>query len=132
MMMGTTMNIPVDGFTLNPFIRRTPYNFTPMALDSMAVLRRANLYRMRIHVAPDDQNTPLQPYETQQFQVQVSDGTYLWGVQFNQFSNAYALVAPANILFQVTESCSGLKLSSDFMGGQGWTSFQPAPPGPGA
>lgn len=117
------MSVPIDGFSLNPVIRYLPYQFTPMALDSLSILRRANRYRPRIHALPDDYNQPIQPYETQQFQVQVDDGSYLWGVQFNQFSQAWAVVAPTGILWQITEACNGLVMGSDFTSGQGWDSF---------
>jgi hypothetical protein len=130
-MLNTALNTPFDGFTLNPAIRFLPYHFTPMALGQLDTLRRANRYRMKIHALPDDFNQPLAAYETQEFQVQVSAGTYLWGVLFNQFNSSWVKVAPSGILWQVTEACNGLQLNSDFCGGQGWTGFMTTPPNAG-
>ena len=120
---GTGLTVPMDGFTLNPAIRYTPYDPNGALLAQMDTLRRANRYRLRIHVLPDDYNQPLQPYDTQQWQVQVDDGSYLWGVLFNQFDGNWNTVAPANILWQITEACNGLTILSDFTGGQAWTGF---------
>lgn len=117
------LNVPIDGFTLSAGIRYTPYNYVSMALGEMDVLRRANRYRMRILAYPDSYNQPLQPYETMEFQGQVAGGSFLWGVLFNQFDAGWALVAPANILWSVTEACNGLRITSDFAGGQGFTGF---------
>lgn len=107
-------NIPFDGFTINPFTVLKPYDYHAGALGQMDTLRRANTYRARIHAVPDDFNQPLQPYETLEYQVKVTGGSYLWGVRFAQYSGVWQQQAPGGVTMQITESCTGIELYREF------------------
>ena len=107
-------NIPMDGFTINPYTNLKPYDYYSGALGQMDTLRRANTYRARIHAVPDDFNQPLQAYETLEYEVKVSGGAYLWGVRFAQYSAAWAQQAPGNVTIQITEACTGIELYREF------------------
>jgi hypothetical protein len=90
----------LDGFSLNLNIRYLPYHYTAAALSQSEVLRRANLYRARWVVMPDDLNTPIPAYDTFEGQIKVVPGAYLWGFQVNQFNAAFALVAAADAIIR--------------------------------
>jgi hypothetical protein len=107
-------NIPMDGFTLNPYTILKPYDYHAGALGQMDTLRRANTYRARIHVVPDDFNQPLQPYETLEYEVKVAGGSYLWGVRFVAYDSQWAQAAPGGVTVQVTEACTGIELYREF------------------
>lgn len=107
-------NIPLDGFAFNPFTILKPYDYYSGALGQMDTLRRANTYRARIHAVPDDFNQPLQPFETLEYQVKVTGGSYLWGVRFVQYSPQWVQQPPSAITLQITESCTGIELYREF------------------
>lgn len=113
----------LDGFALNLNIRYLPYHYYAACLSQSDVLRRANLYRSRWIVMPDDANTPIAAYDTFEGQVQVMTGAYLWGFQLNQFDAAFALVAATDAIIQVTDACTGVPLFSDYASGAGFSSF---------
>lgn len=117
----------LDGFSLNLNIRYLPYHYYAACLTQSEVLRRANLYRARWIVLPDDFNTPIPAYDTFEGQVKVVPGAYLWGFQLNQFNAAFALVAAADAIIQVTDACTGIPLFSDYAGGSGFSTFSAAP-----
>jgi hypothetical protein len=120
----------IDGFSLNMAIRYLPYVWEAHALAQMEILRRANLFRPRWHVLPDQQNTPIAAYDTYEFQAGVLAGSYLWGIQFTQFDGSveepttYTPVAPSDSLIQVTEACTGIALFQDFVAGGGFSFFR--------
>jgi len=120
------LNIPNDGFTLNPATRLLPNRYTPGALGQMDVLRRANTYRPRWFLVPDDFNQPLAAYSTLEYQITVSGGSYLWGLCFIQTNAAFTEVAPTGVVFQITEACNGLALFDDFVSGSAFAHFQAA------
>lgn len=120
------LNIPQDGFTLNPATRLLPNRYMAGALGQMDVLRRANSYRPRWFLVPDDINQPLQPYSTIEYQISVSGGAYLWGLRFIQLNAASVEVAPTGVVFQITEACNGLALFDDFVSGSAFSTFQAA------
>jgi len=113
----------LDGFALNLNIRYLPYHYPAACLGQSGVLRRANLYRARWIVQPDDANTPIAAYDTFEGQVQVMPGSYLWGFQLNQLDALFALVAAADVIFQITDACTGVPLLSDYGSGAGFSSF---------
>jgi len=106
----------VDGFTLNPAIRYRPGYYMALALASMDVLRRANTYRPKIHVLPDDINQPIAAFETLEYQVRVVPNSYVWGLILNQYDAAWANVAAADIWCKITDACNGIPFYEDFPG----------------
>lgn len=104
-----------DGFYYNPFTTLTPYSYYAGALSQMDTLRRANTYRPRWYCIPDDFNQPLQAYETLEYQIAVTGGSYLWGMRFIQYSPTWDQQAPANVVIQISESCTGIELFREFM-----------------
>lgn len=116
----------LDGFSLNLNIRYLPYHYTAACLSQSEVLRRANLYRARWVAMPDDLNTPIPAYDTFEGQIKVVPGAYLWGFQCNQFNAAFALVAAADAIVQVTDACTGIPLFSDYAAGSGFSNFSAA------
>lgn len=120
------LKTPMDGFTLDPTIRYLPNRYTPGALGQMDVLRRANGYRPRWFLVPDDFNQPLAAYSTLEYQIQVAGGSYLWGLLFTQTNAAFVEVAPTSVVFQITEACNGLALFDDFVSGSAFSHFQAA------
>lgn len=123
------LNLPVDGFTLNTGIRYWPYQFTPGALEQMNNLRRANLYRPRWFVVPDDFNQPIPAYGTLEYQIKCGPASYLWGYRFIQVDpeDDYAQVTPGSIYIQMTDSCTGIPLFSEFVNGD-HACYQPTTP----
>lgn len=115
-----------DGFTYNlsPFARATPFRYYAAALQNLEVLRRANLYRPRWYVFPDDINQPLPAYETLEYQISVTAGSYLWGYNFTELDSDQDATTPSNILIQVTEACTGIELFQDFVGGLALSQYQ--------
>ena len=105
---------PIDGFVLNPYTVLKPYDYYPGALGQLGALRRANTYRARIYAVPDDFNQPLQAYETLEYNVKVTGGSYLWGLRFVQYSPVWTQQAPANVVVQLTEACTGIELYREF------------------
>lgn len=117
----------LDGFSLNLNIRYLPYHYTAACLSQSEVLRRANLYRARWVVMPDDLNTPIPAYDTFEGQIKVVPGAYLWGFQVNQFeAGTFILVNPTDTIIQVTDACTGVPLFSDYASGAGFTNFSAA------
>jgi hypothetical protein len=119
----------IDAFTLNPTIRYRPGYYMASALGSMDVLRRANTYRPKWYVLPDDQDSTIPAYQTLEYQLRVTPRSYVWGLIVNQF----ALVAPfaqANaddIWLQITDTCNGIPFFSDFVRGRGFQTLQGTP-----
>jgi len=112
------LNLPVDGFTLNPNTRYYPNLFYPGALSQMDLLRRANLYRPRWFVIPDDFNQPLPAYGTLEYQIKCGPASYVWGYRFIKTALPYYLeTEPTEIFMQMTDSCTGVPFFSEFVGG---------------
>lgn len=116
----------LDGFSQNLNIRYLPYHYFAACLTQSEVLRRANLYRARWVVQPDDLNTPIPAYDTFEGQVKVVPGSYLWGFQVCEFNAAFVAVAAANTIVQVTDACTGIPLFSDYTAGSGFSPFSAA------
>lgn len=121
-------DVVIDGFTLNPAVRPVPYNYAAACLGQMEVLRRANLYRARVYVCPDDAGWPIAAYDTFEIQIQMLPDSYLWGVQYTEFAaGTYTQVAGGNGLVQITDACTGLELYSEYASGNGITFFKAVP-----
>ena len=103
-----------DAFSLNPFTVAVPYVYYPGALAQMDTLRRANTYRPRWFTVPDDLNQPLQAYETLEYQIKATGGSYLWGMRFVQYSGVWVQQPPTNVVVQITEACTGIELFREF------------------
>lgn len=118
----------IDGFMYNPHTRYWPNAYAPLALTNvgMEVLRRANLLRPRWYVLPDAQSTPIAAYETFENQVQVTAGSYLWGLTYIEFAVEGDVLIPstgANGLINIVDSCTGVSMTQDYMVGRGVGSF---------
>lgn len=126
-MANDTLNIPVDGFTLNPTILLWPYAYTAGALAQMEVLRRANTYRPRIYAVPDDFNQPLDAYQTLEYQIKVAAGSYVWGVMFHQYSAGWLQQDPTGVVVQITDACTGIPFYSEFAQPKGISGYDSTP-----
>jgi hypothetical protein len=97
----------------------------PLALASLDVLRRANTYRPKMHLLPDDINMPIAAFETLEYQVRVVPGSYVWGLILNQYDPAtWVNVNAADIWCQITDSCNGIKLFDDFISARSHSTLQ--------
>jgi hypothetical protein len=116
----------IDGFTLNPAIRYRPGYYMASALASMDVLRRANTYRPKWYVLPDDEHTPIPAYQTLEYQLRVTPRSYVWGMMINQFSVAapFTQLNADDIWVEITDTCNGIPFFSDFVRGRGFQSLQ--------
>ncbi len=117
----------IDGFTLNPSIRYRPGWYTPSALGSLDVLRRANTYRPKWYIIPDDEHATIPAYQTLEYQFRVTPRSYVWGFILNQFSAAFAPVAATDVWLQITDTCNGIPLFLDFASGHGFQTNQATP-----
>lgn len=108
----------VDGFMWNTNLLILPNRFGPDALMELEILRRAHNYRARWWCIPDDEGQPIAAYDTFQFQVEVSPGSYLWGMMF-AMTPGEDVAPPAppvtNMLASVVDSCTGIPLFNDFL-----------------
>jgi hypothetical protein len=125
--MPDTINLPADGFTLNPAIRLWPYNYVAGALAQMDTLRRAATYRPRIYAVPDDYNQPLDGYETLEYQIKLASGSYIWGMMFRQYSAGWAQQDPTSVVIQLSEACTGVPFYSEFSQAQGLAFYTASP-----
>lgn len=104
----------VDGFMWNTSLLILPNRFGPDALMELEILRRAHNYRARWWCIPDDQGEPIAAYDTFQFQVEVSPGSYLWGMMFQSLT---AGSLDTDLLISVVDSCTGIPMFNDFLSG---------------
>src|SRR4051812_45973140 len=109
----------VDGFTYNTMLQYLPLRFFPHALSQLDILRRAADYRARWFVVPDDLGQPIEPFDTFYYQINVAEGSYLWGWEFAAVSatdpdGAPAEVTAKDLLIQAVDSCTGVPLGIDF------------------
>ena len=114
----------VDGFSYNTDLLYLPNRFWPNALAQLDILRRANNYRARWFVIPDDIDQPIQPYDTLYFQIQVEPGSYFWAYQFSTIkatdpNRSPVATTASDILLQAVDSCPGIPLFQDFANGGG-------------
>jgi hypothetical protein len=116
----------IDAFTLNPAIRYRPGYYMASALGSMDVLRRANTYRPKWYIVPDDEHVTIGAYQTHQVQIHLVTRSYVWGLIVNQFSTVapYAQINADDVWCQITDSGSGIPFFSDFVRGRGFQSLQ--------
>lgn len=114
----------VDGFSYNTQLLYLPQRYFPNALAELDILRRANNYRPRWFVIPDDIGVPIAPFDTYYYQIEVADGSYCWGYQFASVSatdqsNNPAATTASDLCIEVTDSCTGIPLFQDFANGLG-------------
>lgn len=116
----------IDGFTLNPAIRYRPGYYMASALGSMDVLRRANTYRPKWYVIPDEEHATIAAYQTLEYQLRVTPRSYVWGMILNQYSVAipYAIGNADDVWCQITDTCNGIPFFSDFVRGRGFQTLQ--------
>lgn len=118
----------LDGFALNPYIRPLQDRYDIAALQQMEILRRANLYRARWWVLPDDFDQPIPAYDTFEYQIQIMAGAYLWGLMYTEFSGiTFTQTAGTNGILQITDACTGVQLWSEYASGNGYTFFRSTP-----
>ena len=109
----------VDGFSYNNSLQYMPCRFFPHALSQLDILRRGVNYRARWFVVPDDIGEPIAPFDTYYYQVNVAEGSYLFGYSFAAISatnpdDEPAEVAATDLLIQAVDSCTGVPLGLDF------------------
>lgn len=118
----------IDGFTLNPAIRYRPGYYIASALGSLDVLRRANTYRPKWYVVPDEEHATIAAYQTFEYQLRVTPRSYVWGLIFNLYNPAtFAPINATTAWFQITDSCNGIPFFSDFARGMGFQTLQATP-----
>jgi hypothetical protein len=119
----------IDGFTLNPAIRYRPGYYMANSLGSLDVLRRANTYRPKWYVAPPDEDSTIPAYQTIQYQFRLNPRSYVWGIIVNQFGVVapFAQIDADDVWVQITDSCTGIALFSDFVRGKAFQTLQATP-----
>ena len=70
----------VDGFSYNTQLLYLPQRYFPNALAELDILRRANNYRPRWFVIPDDIGIPIAPFDTYYYQIEVAGRLSLLGL----------------------------------------------------
>ena len=116
----------IDAFTLNPALRPRPGYYMQSAVASMDVLRRANTYRPKWYVVPDDEHATIAAYQTLEYQLRVTPRSYVWALIVNQFGLAAPFVQTNadDVWVQITDTCNGIPFFSDFERGRGWQTRQ--------
>lgn len=116
----------IDAFTLNPAIRYRPGYYMANALGSLDVLRRANTYRPRWYIIPDDENSTIPAYQTLEYQLRVTPRSYIWAMILNRFNLVapFAQINSDDVWVQITDSCNGIPFFSDFVQGRGFQTLQ--------
>ena len=117
----------IDAFTLNPAIRFRPGYYMASALGSMDVLRRANTYRPKWYVIPDDEHATIPAYQTLEYQLRVTPRSYVWGMILNQYDATFVPQAATDVWCRITDTCNGIPLFSDFVSGHGFQANQATP-----
>jgi hypothetical protein len=116
----------IDAFTLNPAIRQRPGYYMAAALCSMDVLRRANTYRPRCYIIPDEEHATIPAYQTLEYQLRVTPRSYLWAMILNQFNLAgpFAQINADDVWCQITDTHNGIPLFGDFVRGRAFQTLQ--------
>ena len=99
----------VDGFTLNlqwPNASR----WAAFTLHQLEALRRSTLYRFHVFTAPEDTTAQIAQYDTQQNQIRVPPGSWLWAVSFAGILPG----ANAGCCVRISEQGTGQLLYSNF------------------
>lgn len=129
MLPGQGLPSIIDAFTLNPAIRHRPGYYMASALGSLDVLRRANTYRPKWYVIPDEEHATIAAYQTLEYQLRVTPRSYVWGMILNQYSlgapqQPIAIINADDVWCQITDSCNGIPFFSDFVRGRGFQTLQ--------
>lgn len=117
----------IDAFTVNPAIRCRPGYYIAAALASMDVLRRANTYRPKCYIIPDEEHLTIPAYQTLQYQLRVTPRSYLWAMILNQFFTEGDHIFQANandVWCQITDTHNGIPLFGDFVRGRAYQTLQ--------
>jgi hypothetical protein len=116
----------IDVFTLNPALRPRPGYYMASAVASMDVLRRANTYRPKWYVIPDDEHATIPAYQTFEYQLRVTPRSYVWALILNQFALAapFAQINSDDVWLQITDTCNGIPFFSDFERGRAYQTLQ--------
>ncbi len=72
-----------DGFALSLSRRYLTQRYAPLALLALEPLRRANNYRLKMCVVPQDQQAPVLDRDSTEFFVTVPPGSYVYAVNAN-------------------------------------------------
>ena len=116
----------IDAFTLNPALRMRPGYFMASAVASLDVLRRANTYRPKWYVIPDDEHSTIPAYQTLEYQLRVTPRSYVWALILNQFAvvQPFAQMNADDVWVQITDTCNGIPFFSDFERGRAYQTLQ--------
>jgi hypothetical protein len=93
-----------DGFVYST--KNRPINgwYLPSVLCEIDTLRRLNNYQPRYYTVPDSSTALILPYQSYEYQVDVTLGTVLWAFSFSNPSGLYS--------FNIFDPCSG-RLGAD-------------------
>jgi hypothetical protein len=116
----------IDVFTLNPALRPRPGYYMESAVASMDVLRRANTYRPKWYIVPDDEHSTIPAYQTLEYQLRVTPRSYVWALILNQFAlvQPFAQMNADDVWVQITDTCNGIPFFSDFVRGRAFQTLQ--------
>lgn len=123
-------SLPVDGYMLSDFRVINPWDWQAQVLQQATSIdiRKANLIQDKLYAFPDDQTIVIQAYQTYQRQVKVVPGSILWGIRYTEYDGTWNSVNPVTGLIQVTDTCTGRKLFSEFTFGKGFGMFRSGTP----
>lgn len=109
----------VDGFTLVPSLIPLSYQWDPSAIQGWNLLRRANLLTPMEFSLPENEIPFIAPYDTYERRIDLPPGSYLQAIRYIELDTATGLteVEPNGGQIRLTEGCTGVQLTSDFVGG---------------
>lgn len=119
------MQLPEDGFLLNPYIFYLPYYYQSAALIQSETIRKANQLRDKLWLVPDSSGQTVAAYDTLIQQIQMMPGSWLYGMRFITWA-AGAEVAPANFSIQITDACTGQPLWMEYVEARAASQFRAA------
>lgn len=104
-----------DGFLYSASLLYLPTTFRASVYAGMEVLRRANGYRARWYLIPDDLHEPVPAYGQLEQQINVLPGSYFWGIQFSipEVLNDELETTVCHV--QITDACTETPIFSDYV-----------------
>ena len=119
--MNSAVGPIIDGFIFNTLLRDN-MTYLAQTLPSFEALRRANRYRTRWLMIPQDPLTGVPVFDEYTLQCAVTPGSIYWAMMFvNQFGGTGT--GPLYSV-QISDGCTGEELLSEFMGTQNFPTAQ--------
>jgi len=115
--------MPEDGFSINPWVCYLPYVYNSAALEASALVRKANLMRGHVFVAPSQSlydtvfgGSAIPAYGTYNTQVSAQPGSIILGYRYWEYDATNAFYkTPSNIMIRVSDACTGLDIAHDYI-----------------